>query len=389
MAYQFKGFRATKPVARLVSASACTYEAFFVLYDLSGKKRNMRYKAGINSLPARERKAQATETAAVLWEALQSGWNPLQNKYPLFTEAPEVRMDLTAMLDYAVGKKRLILSRYSMYDYEGCVRFIKSAAAATGHLHATEIERRDVRVIMDKAKHLNGWSNKARNKYLSILKSLFSVLVDDELLKFSPAAGIKNEPEEAYIGYRRATDAEQQRIAEHLAAVAPAFLQYLQFIYQDGIRRKETLLLQVRDINLVRQEIRIRPEVAKTNRERICPITPDLMEILVTRQIFNLPADWFIFSNNDFLPGPVAYHPNTPTNWWRKLVIEGLGIDCKMYSLKHKGADDKIKAGIDLDALRHLYGHGSKQMTEYYARGLREAYKQQIIGKAPGMVKKD
>lgn len=78
----------------------------------------------------------------------------------------------------------------------------------------------------------------------------------------------------------------------------------------------------------------------------------------------------------------------SPTNWWRKLVIEGLGIDCKMYSLKHKGADDKIKAGIDLDALRHLYGHGSKQMTEYYARGLREAYKQQIIRLAPSITAK-
>lgn len=380
MAYQFKGFRATKPVARLVSASDCTYEAFFVMYDRTGKKRNMRYKAGINSLPPRERKAQAVETAAVLWEALQGGWDPQENKYPLFTDQPVERMTFAAMLDYAVAKKRLTLSKYSMYDYDGCVRFIK--VAAPDYLHETEIERRDIRAIMDAAKRKFSWTSKARNKYLSILKSLLSVLVDDEILKFSPAAGIKNEPEEAYIGYRRATDEEQRRIVEHFAAVSPAFLDYLLFIYQDGIRRKEALLLQVRDVNLQRLELRIRPEVAKTNRERICPITPEMFEVV--RKSAGLPENWYLFSSDSFRPGPRPYHPNTPTAWWRRGVIEGLGIDCKMYSLKHKGADDKIKAGIDLDALRHLYGHGSKQMTEYYARGLREAYKQQIIGKAPG-----
>jgi site-specific recombinase XerD len=81
------------------------------------------------------------------------------------------------------------------------------------------------------------------------------------------------------------------------------------------------------------------------------------------------------------------YHPNTPTHWWKQMVIDGLGIDCKMYSLKHKGADDKIEAGIELDALRNLYGHKSKQMTEIYARAVKGKYKQNIIDQAPVFAK--
>lgn len=382
MAYQFKGFRTTRPVARLVSASACTYEAFFVLYLPDGTRRNMRYKAGINSLPARQRKAQAEATASILWEALLDGWDPRLNKYPLFTDQPDARMTFGDMLDYALRKKAATLSKYSLYDYQGCVRFI--CKAAPGYMGLLEIERRDIRHIMDQAKLMFGWSSKARNKYLTLLKALLSVLVDDEILKFSPAAGIKNEPEEAYIGYRRATDEEQRRIVDHIAAVSPAFLNYLLFIYQDGIRRKEALLLQARDVNLQRRELRIRPEVAKTNRERICPITPEMFEVLSCLKVYELPPNWYIFSSDQFRPGPKAYHPNTPTSWWRREVIDGLGIDCKMYSLKHKGADDKIRAGIPLDVLRALYGHGSTQMTENYAREMREQYKQQIIDKAPG-----
>lgn len=54
-----------------------------------------------------------------------------------------------------------------------------------------------------------------------------------------------------------------------------------------------------------------------------------------------------------------------------------------MYSLKHKGADDKILAGIDLDALRELYGHRSKYMTEKYARAVKDLYRKQIIDNSP------
>jgi len=76
------------------------------------------------------------------------------------------------------------------------------------------------------------------------------------------------------------------------------------------------------------------------------------------------------------------YHPNTPTNWWRGLVINretGLGIDCKMYSLKHKEADDKILSDISLDALKNLYGHRSQQMTKGYARAVKGKYKEEIM----------
>jgi hypothetical protein len=58
-----------------------------------------------------------------------------------------------------------------------------------------------------------------------------------------------------------------------------------------------------------------------------------------------------------------------------------------MYSLKHKGADDKIKAGIPLDALRRLCGHGSKQMTEIYAAGIINEYNREIIEKSPQFAK--
>jgi len=395
MAYQFKNFTATKPVPRLIDSNKGTYEAFFIVYDAAGNKTPFRFSKGINNLPPNERIHQARAKAYVLWEALQKGWNPLKEKYPNFIkEVTAAPLLFSQALDMAFEIKKASLSKYSVYDYEGCVRFIKEAARETGHLTTDiqKIERRDIRSIIATAKEENEWSPNARNKYLTILKALLSVLVDEDRLKYNPAHGIKNEVSTPGEGYKRLTDEQKETIATRLLEREMDYFEYLMFIYQSGIRRKELLMVQIRDINLQRREITIRPEVAKTNRERKVPITDDLYEILLRRQVFQLHGSWYLFSNEKFAPGEKPYHPNTPTLWWKKLVQDpvekgGLGIDCKMYSLKHKGADDKIEAGMDLDVLRTLYGHRSKQMTEIYARAVRDRYAQQIIVQSPVFAK--
>lgn len=387
MAYQFNGFKATKPVARSCGVKDA-WEVFFALYDPTGAKHNMRFKKGINCLPVDQRRLQAQANADVLWEALNNKWNPLVDKYPHFSDKTTIVL-FAEGLDQALEEKKKVLSKFSLYDYSGCVRFMKAASKKTGHYYSrlSELEKKDIRIILNQARETNKWNNQARNKYLSIFRALLSVMVDQELIKFNPAKGIKDEPVDESMGYKRLTDEEKETIADHLLLKFPDFFEYLMFIYDDGIRRKETLLLQIKDFNLTTREILIRPEVAKTNKARIVPITDTLMQILLRREIWSFPSDYFLFSNDKFKPGAAPYHPNVPTSWWRKLVIEDLKIDCKMYSLKHRGADDKLLAGIDLDTLRTLYGHKSKQMTEVYARAVKGKYKQKIIDNAPVFAK--
>ncbi len=51
--------------------------------------------------------------------------------------------------------------------------------------------------------------------------------------------------------------------------------------------------------------------------------------------------------------------------------------------MKHTGCDDKILAGIDLDALKELYGHSSKYMTENYASVLKQVNRKKIVKLSP------
>lgn len=389
MAFQYKGFRASKPRAIILDAKKGTYQVFFIVYPALGPRQQIKFQKELNTQHTRkQRETEAWGAADACLEALKAGWNPLKETYPTFVKDLQVLQELTlsTALDRALLFKKPHLSKFSYYDYAGCVRFIKAAAGVCGllDLPIKQIERKDIRLIMATAKEQRNWTANARNKYLTILKSLFTVMVDEiECIKFNCVHGIKNEPAGKTIGYRRLTQNEKDRICEHLIVVAPDYFEYLMPIYDLGTRRKETLLLKVSDINLSRREIIVRDEVAKTNAARIIPITDTIMEILLRREIYKLPSNWFIFSNDKFRPGPLPYHPNVPTQWWEKLVQKDLGIDCKMYALKHSGADAKILAGTPLQALQTMYGHKSSLMTEIYAKEIINQYRQQIIDKAP------
>jgi site-specific recombinase XerD len=87
----------------------------------------------------------------------------------------------------------------------------------------------------------------------------------------------------------------------------------------------------------------------------------------------------------DFTPAKNQLNRDCASKLWRKLVknTTGLGIDVNMYSMKHLGANKKILAGVELDALRELYGHTSKMMTLRYAKVVKEVNRKQILEKSP------
>lgn len=387
MQFQFQGFKATKPVARICNPAKKFYEVFFIVY--AGKQKiSKRYKKGINDLRTPgERKDQAEADAYKLWEALMKGWNPLQVPWPAFHEEI-VRLEAMSFnqaIDSCLQEKLKSLARGSAYYYNSIARRIKKIAVRTGYAERkiTSIERRDMRLLISEAKEYYNWSAKARNQCLAILKSLLSVLIDKDILQVNPAHDIKPEKEPERVKYKRISPKDLERISEHLTLHAPLFLDFLVFIHDTGIRPKELHLIQLYDINLLKREIIVRAEVAKTNRERMIPITDDMLTIIINRDISMKPKEWYLFSNNGFAPGPNPYWPTAARYWWHKFVQVGLGIDAKLYGLKHTGADAKLLAGIDTRTLKSLYGHSSEQMTERYLEELKEIHKQKIIANAP------
>lgn len=395
MANQYKGFRATRPTVIFISEEKQTYQVYFDIYPPVGKRIPYRFSKDINNLKPSQRKAKAEDFALAFYDGMKDGWNPLVQKYPAWEleRAAIESFTFRTGLEHALKLKKKELSKWSYYDYAGTVRFMTNAAVECGlaSISLNAIKRKDIRLIVATAKEQREWTANSRNKYLTLLKSLLSKLVDEEIIEVNPAHKIKDEQAPKGKGYRRITDQEHDRIVRHLYENHLDYLEYVLTIEDLMIRRKELLMIQVGDINLKERTLTVREEVAKTNTKRVLPITDDLLGILLRRQIYNLPATWYIFSKNKFAPGPEMYHPNSATSWWYQLVQDhkkGLGINCKMYAMKHRGGDVKILAGINIEAIKELCGHKSLQMTEIYVKELKKVHANEIIEKSPSLMAK-
>lgn len=387
MQHVFNGFKATKPVARIADPKKQLYEVYFLVY-IGKDKRAFRYKAGINNSKAKgQRRAQAEAAADVLWDELTKGWNPLKERYPAIEK--EIRrqktMNFNEAIDWCLAEKKKTIKIGTYYGYKHTAKVIKAAAINSGYSERkiTDVERKDIRMILEQAREDENWSSKTRNTNLGLFKALLDPLIDKDIIQIKPTTGIKNEKQPERVKYKRISEDERALIAGHLSQVAPDYLDFIYHIYDTGIRPKELLAVKISDISLVKREISVRAEVSKTNRERFIPITDDMLEILVRRDVNRLNINWFLFSNNKFKPGPDPFWPTAGARWWRKYVQRDLGIDAKLYGLKHTGADAKLLAGIDTRTLKSLYGHSSEQMTERYLEELKEIHKHKIIANAP------
>lgn len=186
-----------------------------------------------------------------------------------------------------------------------------------------------------------------------------------------------------YVPY---TAEEKKTIHETLFRDHYRFFVYLMVIYYTGARPKEVLALQIKDIKFDHQEIHILPDLeeenSKTKKIRKIPINPHLMQLLESLELGQNSSSCYIFGSpyakgrgnggstgkgnpgvkhpDYFKPSPTRIKRDTVTKFWKEIVWKGLKIHKYLYAAKHTGGDDKILAGVDLDALKELYGHSSK-----------------------------
>lgn len=367
-------------------------KGWYVYFYYRGKQK--RYKKGINYIKnIYNRQIEANALAEALHIKLKNGWNPL---------IPEIvpvknSMTISEALEFALDKKKEILAPKSYSGYKGTVNFLKTSTLALDlvNLSIDELKRIHIRSIIDKAKQQRNWSNKARNKHLNHLKALLSELLEWDILEYNPAHKIKNLQVETTRANTPADATQHEKIKKCLSLEHPYFYNFIRTIFHSGMRPKEILEIQLHMIDLKQQQFILPASSTKTNKQRLVPINNHLKAILEDMQLHNYPDDFYLYGSYrekgkgnkgkyiDFIPGPTQLKRDTATKRWKKIIIDSLGINVSMYSNKHGGGDAKIRAGIELDALRDLYGHSSKRMTEVYAKEIKNIYKNQIINKSP------
>ncbi|MFD2922059.1 tyrosine-type recombinase/integrase [Terrimonas rubra] len=350
---------------------------------------------------ARERRQIARITKEELIKKLDNGWSPVSEELVFY--------NFSQALDYALTK--CVVSKRTIQGYRSCIKQIKSGAEKLGIdlLHVRMISRRHIKLILDKCRELHNWSNHAYNKYLGYLSALFSRLEEYEVIKSNPVSKIKTLPLVETDKFLTLDDWEKRKLRTELTRIHPNFFTFLMVIYHTGMRPNEVRCLKIRDLNMERRVIMIYPDLeernSKTNNIRVVPINNHLYELLQNHiaghenddlYLFGPPKDSYVIQYGVhvkkqykcshkmyFGVSDKRIKRDTATKLWKSLVMDNLGIKKHMYALKHTGADDKILAGVPLDALKTMYGHTSKRMTEKYARKVKEVYQKQIVDGSP------
>jgi integrase len=368
-------------------------DGWYVFFRFNGVPKKYKFQLNrIKNIEEREREFSMLRDA--LHQKLKNGWDPISDNENLFhTE----KFTLTEALDFALEKKRPNISKKSYAGYKGSVKFYSEAAKSLGlaHIIISEVKRSHIRNIADRAKQLRSWSNKAYNKHLNHIKAVMSELIQFDIIDLNPAHNIKNLPTEESMANIPATPEDHLLIKQELLSKDPNFYNFIQTLFHTGIRPNEILQIRISKVDIKNKQIILPPQTTKKNKERVVPINNHLLESLKKMNLGKFPGEYYLFgsfresgvgnrgNHKDFLPGPTRIKTDTATKRWKKLVKDGLGISANMYSEKHAGANAKILAGIDLDALRELYGHSSKLMTMRYAKVIKEVYRNEIIEKSP------
>ena len=366
---------------------------WFVYFRYDGKL--IRKKYGINYIvDYKKRLIEANLIRDALHQKLNEGWNPFLTDIN-FDDGN--KMTISEALHFSMEKKTE-LSKNTIDHYNLTVKWTIAAVEKLHLQHASvcDIKRQHIKSIMETVKKTRSWSNKAYNKNLGYLRAIFSELIEWNIIENNPASKIKSLKVQKTNANIPATDEQSKKIKDLLQEEWLSFYVFIITIFHTGMRPEEILQIKISMVDLKNKQINLPPDITKTDIYRIVPLNKFLLNYYNTLNLDKFPTDYFIFGTmrgdkrnlgitpkSDFVPAPDNLHSDTATKLWRKLIKIGLGIDVNMYSMKHLGADKKILAGVDLDALKELYGHTSKLTTLTYAKVIKEVNRKQILEKSP------
>lgn len=193
------------------------------------------------------------------------------------------------------------------------------------------------------------------------LKNLFAWAVDEGICEWNPVEKIRTpkrrqpnrmaHPETLILDLVFAQESLRDRIC-------------LQLLGRLGLRKDELRLLQVRDVNLVTNQIRVRGKGGKT---RLLPLAS--MRSVREELHFHLLVE--SLRQTDFLLYPKR-NPAVPmsragVHLWFKRCLERADLpDFPMHEMRHSAADHLYRSTGNLYAVSQLLGHEHVGTTEVY-----------------------
>lgn len=334
-------------------------------------------KTGINKIPDySDRLEESCILAEVLKERLEKGWVP-DNSVKAIKSCRVIEA-----INYGFEQKKLSVKKNTADNFQSTVNFFTAAIKKLkfDKMIVANFDRSHAKAVLQYLKKEKSWTNKNYNKHLGYLRSMFYEVLEAEYTKTNPFNDIRNLKVVKNFSNIPPTDEEMKLICDELRAKNYGFYIFYMLIYYCGIRPEELRNLKVKQLNFITRSVELDSGFTKTDMDRIIPMLGHTYELLKSYK--ECDPEYYIFGTlvpnggrhsqkNWFLPNRYQLKEDTPNKQWNKLIKKGLGINKNLYSGKHKGADDKRAAGMDIKTICAIFGHSEVEMTERYMHSLK------------------
>jgi integrase/recombinase XerC len=283
---------------------------------------------------------------------------------------------LSNFFDYLKYEKRY--SEHTLTSYQTDLNdFFSSTTHLYGVLTVQEIKHSHVRTWLASLKE-KGNTAKTITRKISALKSFFKYQLKTGIVNVSPMAKVVTPK----IGSRLPVflkEGDTQKLLSTLATSAEDWKSLnarmlITLFYATGMRLSELINLNVKQIDNSRNQIKV---LGKGNKERILPISQDVMLLISQYQSFKKKE----FEKVDELvllvteKGKKIY----PRYAWllvNKQLEMATTLDKKSpHVLRHSFATHLLNNGADLNAVKELLGHSSLAATQVYTHNTIEKLK--------------
>jgi integrase len=218
-----------------------------------------------------------------------------------------------------------------------------------------------------KIRRLQDCSAAGVNRDLSALRFILNFGVQMGYLERNPFQGVKLLPEGP--GMMRIVSPEEEKL--YLEAAPTVLQDVATLILQTGMRPQEVFSIQKADVELVERYLFI-PKGKTKYARRTIPLSDEALAVL-RRRVEDAEGDWlFPHRVDENRPMPACRSHDT--------VVRKLGLDFRLYDLRHTFGSRAAMAGVDLPTLKELMGHSSITLTMRYVHPT-PAHKKEAIEK--------
>jgi len=242
------------------------------------------------------------------------------------------------------------------------------------NIDVKQIDRKVAMSFLDYAIEERKISAKTHNNYISILRNLFNVILDRELIEINPFSKIP-ELKETETTRKALSTYERNLIIKEIRNRGDVWLEIaVLFIYYTLLRPIELRRMRFKDVDFQKGIIILSGDQTKNRKNAGITMPETMIERLMELDFHKWEPNLLIFGQYSKPHPDIAIGEHTLNNRHRNILrdlADQFGFDytgISLYSWKDTGATDLLQMGLTIDELRQHIRHEDLKDTQKYLK---------------------